>query len=99
MTKRSPLSFFALVFALSIPFWWIGSVSDLQLMPDLLVSVLMAFYPMHASDTCWLLMLLPVTSWNQRSACQATTATALWLTMPVIVGALGHSWEHGCHEL
>ncbi len=29
--KRSPLAFFALVLALSAPFWWIGSVSDRQL--------------------------------------------------------------------
>ena len=48
MTKRSPLTFFVLVFSLSTPFWWIGNVTDLQLMPGLSVSVLMAFCPMIA---------------------------------------------------
>ena len=47
--KSSPLTFFALVFALSAPFWWIGSVTGLQLMPGLSVSVLMAFCPMVAA--------------------------------------------------
>ncbi|MCY7304870.1 MAG: CPBP family intramembrane metalloprotease [Rhodoferax sp.] len=43
------MMFFALVFALSVPFWWFGSVSDLQLMPDLSVSALMTFCPMVAA--------------------------------------------------
>ncbi|CAN5124407.1 hypothetical protein BH11PSE10_BH11PSE10_09810 [soil metagenome] len=47
--QRSLLTFFALVFALSVPFWWIGSATDLQLMPGLSVSVLMAFGPMVAA--------------------------------------------------
>ena len=47
--RRSPLTFFVLVFSLSVPFWWIGSVTDLQLMPGLSVSVLMAFCPMVAA--------------------------------------------------
>ena len=47
--KRFPLTFFALVFALSVPFFWIGSVTDLQLMPGLSVSVLAAFCPMVAA--------------------------------------------------
>lgn len=49
MTKKSPLTFFALVFALSLPFWWIGSVTDLQLMPGLSISTLMSFCPMVAA--------------------------------------------------
>ena len=40
------MTFFVLVFALSAPFWLLGSVSDLQLMPGLSVSVLAAFCPM-----------------------------------------------------
>lgn len=44
-----PLKFFILVFSLSIPFWWIGSVTGLQLMPGLSVSVLMVFCPMVAA--------------------------------------------------
>ncbi len=46
---RSPQKFFVLVFALSIPFWMIGGVTDLQLMPGLSVGVLMAFCPMAAA--------------------------------------------------
>ncbi len=49
MTKSSPLTFFVLVIALSAPFWWLGSVSDLQLMPGLSVSALMTFCPMFAA--------------------------------------------------
>jgi len=47
--SRSPLKFFLLVFALSVPFWLIGGVTDLQLMPGLSVSALMAFCPMVAA--------------------------------------------------
>ena len=46
---RSPLKFFLLVFALSIPFWLIGGMSDLQLMPGLSVSALAAVCPMVAA--------------------------------------------------
>jgi uncharacterized protein len=49
MRKRSPLRFFALVFGLSIPFWLVGAATDLQLMPGLSVSALMAFCPMAAA--------------------------------------------------
>ena len=49
MTKSSPLTFFALVFALSVPFWWLGSAVDLQLMQGLSVSALMTFCPMLAA--------------------------------------------------
>ena len=49
MPSRSPLTFFILVFLLSVPFWWIGSVTDLQLMPGLSVSALMTFCPMVAA--------------------------------------------------
>lgn len=46
---RSPLNFFLLVFALSIPFWLAGTLSDMQLMPGLSVSALMTFCPMAAA--------------------------------------------------
>lgn len=46
---RSPLNFFLLVFALSIPFWLAGALSDMQLMPGLSVSALMTFCPMAAA--------------------------------------------------
>ena len=48
--ERSPLKFFFLVFALSIPFWLIGSATDLQLMPGLSVSALMASCPAIAAS-------------------------------------------------
>lgn len=46
---RSPLRFFLLVFALSVPFWWIGAITGLQLMPGLSVSALAAFSPTAAA--------------------------------------------------
>ena len=49
LRDRSPRRFFLLVFALSVPFWLIGAVTDLQLMPGLSVSALMAFCPMVAA--------------------------------------------------
>ena len=42
-------AFFLLVFALSIPFWLIGAVTSLQLLPGLSVSALMAFCPLMAA--------------------------------------------------
>ncbi len=49
VTKGSPLTFIVLVFSLSVPFWWIGVLSDLQWMPGLSVSALGAFCPMVAA--------------------------------------------------
>lgn len=48
LLARLPV-FFLLVFALSIPFWLIGSATDLQLMPGLSASALMTFCPMGAA--------------------------------------------------
>lgn len=45
----APLTFFALVFALSVPFWWIGAVTGLQLVPGLPVSALMVLAPLGAA--------------------------------------------------
>ncbi|WP_411280479.1 type II CAAX prenyl endopeptidase Rce1 family protein [Gemmatimonas sp.] len=47
--KRSPLTFFVLVFALSVPFFGLGSLTDLQLMPGLSVSALATFCPLVAA--------------------------------------------------
>ena len=47
--RRAPLKFLRLVFALSVPFWLIGGVTDLQLMPGLSVTALMTFCPMVAA--------------------------------------------------
>ena len=46
----SPLTFFLLVFVLSIPFWLIGSVTELQLLAGLPVSALMLVSPMTAAS-------------------------------------------------
>ena len=43
------MTFFVLMFALSAPFWLLGSMTDLQLMPGLSVSALAAFCPMLAA--------------------------------------------------
>lgn len=42
---RSPLAFFALVFAFSIPFWVIGGLTGLQLLPGLPIDAFMAVCP------------------------------------------------------
>jgi len=47
--SRSPLKFFLLVFALSIPFWLAGAVTGLQLLPGIPVSSLMFFCPLTAA--------------------------------------------------
>jgi hypothetical protein len=47
--SRSPLTFFVLVFALSVPFWVIGAVTRRQLFPGLPVGALMAFCPLMAA--------------------------------------------------
>jgi len=46
---RSPLTYFALVYALSIPFWWIGAATGLQLVPGLPVAALMVLAPLGAA--------------------------------------------------
>lgn len=48
-TRRSLLTFFALVLGLSVPFFWLGALTDVQLMPGLSVGVLAAFCPMLAA--------------------------------------------------
>jgi CAAX protease family protein len=47
--NKSPLIFFILTFALSSPFWLIGAVTGLQLLPGLPVSGLSAFCPLIAA--------------------------------------------------
>ena len=50
--RRSPLKFFLLVFALSIPFWLAGAYTAFQLLPGLPVSSLMFFCPVTAAVVC-----------------------------------------------
>lgn len=47
--QASPPRFFALVLALSIPFWVLGSMTRLQLLPGLSVTALMGFCPLVAA--------------------------------------------------
>lgn len=46
---RSPLAFFGLVFALSIPFWVIGAMTGIQLTPDLPISAFIWICPLLAA--------------------------------------------------
>ncbi len=46
VSGKSLLKFFALVFVFSMPFWLLGGITDLQLMPGLSVSALAVFAPM-----------------------------------------------------
>lgn len=52
---------------------------------SLLLAVLM-----HASYTGWLFVLFPATSFEQSFAWQITLAAALWLTVAVVIGVVGH---------
>ncbi len=47
--RRSPLKFFLLVFALSIPFWLIGAATGIELLPGLPVAALMFVRPVTAA--------------------------------------------------
>jgi uncharacterized protein len=47
--SRSPLKFFILVYALTLPFWLIGAVTGLQLLPGVPVAALAACCPMLAA--------------------------------------------------
>jgi CAAX protease family protein len=46
---RRPFAFFALVFALSTPFWIVGWIKSLQLLPGLPVSAIMSLTPVMAA--------------------------------------------------
>jgi len=46
---KSPLAFFVLVYALSIPFWLMGAATGLELLPGLPVAAIMAICPLIAA--------------------------------------------------
>jgi len=50
ITDRSPIKFFLLVFAFSILFWLIGSLTSLQILPGLPVSALMIIVPVTVAS-------------------------------------------------
>ena len=47
---RSPLRFFLLVFALSVPFWLLGAVTGFEILPGLPLSALMIVCPLLAAS-------------------------------------------------
>ena len=49
LRNRSPLAYFVLTFALSIPFWVVGAVSQMQLLPSIPISALMIVVPVTAA--------------------------------------------------
>jgi uncharacterized protein len=49
MRTRSPFTFFVLVFALAVPFWMLGAVTTVQLLPGLPLSSLMIVCPLLAA--------------------------------------------------
>jgi uncharacterized protein len=49
-SSRSPLTFFALAYALSVPFWVIGAGTELQLLPGLPPGALMVVCPLVAAS-------------------------------------------------
>jgi membrane protease YdiL (CAAX protease family) len=49
LQNRSPQKFFLLVFALSIPFWLVGTMTTLQLLPGIPVAALMFVCPATAA--------------------------------------------------
>jgi len=51
-TSKSPLKFFLLVFVLSLPFWVLGAVIQLQLLPNVPLSGLMIVAPVIAALIC-----------------------------------------------
>ena len=48
--SRSPLKFFLLTFAVSVPFWLIGAVTGMRMLPELPVSSLMVVCPLLAAS-------------------------------------------------
>ena len=46
---KSPLAYFVLTFALSIPFWLVGAMSQFQLLPTIPISALMIVAPVTAA--------------------------------------------------
>lgn len=49
-TRRSPLRFFLLVFAISLPFWLAGALTTLQLLPGIpLTALIIVFCPATAA--------------------------------------------------
>jgi hypothetical protein len=50
--SRSPLRFFLLVFALTIPFWLLGAIVGYQILPGVPVSAFMFVCPVTAAGDC-----------------------------------------------
>lgn len=91
LRRRSPLRFFLLVFALSIPFWLIGGMTHLQLLPGLPVSSLMVVCPLIAAsilvyreNKAWGLMNLLKRSFDCRRIKAKLWYAPIFLLMPAV---------------
>lgn len=89
---RSPLAFFTLVYALAIPFWVIGGLTGLQLLPGLPVTALMAVCPALAALilTYWKKGSTGVTVLLKRAFDYQRITAKIWyvpilLLMPVVM--------------
>jgi Universal stress protein family len=78
----SPLKFFLLVFALSVPFWLIGAVTGLELLPGLPVSSLMACCPLLAA-------LILVCRENSQAADTGLEVATRWGADIIVMGTAG----------
>lgn len=92
-TGKSPLKFIVLVFALTIPFWLIGAVTGLQLLPGVPVAAFAAWCPMLAAmilvyrenETAGVIALLKRSFDFKRIKAKVWYAPIL-LLMPVVSG-------------
>ncbi len=84
---KFPLPFFVLVFALSVPFWLIGALTGIQLLPGIPVSALGAFCP--AAAACILLyrekQLAGVTQLLKRSFDYERIRSKVWYVPTVLL--------------
>lgn len=95
--STSPLHFFLLVFALSLPFWLLGAVTELQLLPGLPMSALALLCPVtaaailvHREDgTAGVIRLLKRTFDAQRISAKKWYAPILLLMPGVMVLSYG----------
>ena len=82
--RDAPYAFFALVFVLSIPFWVLGAISDMELMPGLPLSSLMVVCPALAA------FILRWRSYGRRGAMALLARAAdIWrLRSPLFIALL-----------
>jgi len=62
--KRSPLTFFVLVFALSLPFWLAAALTSFELLPALPVTSLVVVCPVTAAAILAIMAAVVVMVWG-----------------------------------